>query len=147
MPLHWLHFSINCDFESFSAFLPRSKYFRTCSRGEHLTIEVSKSWIWLDKSPFRKAEGTFFFSLRALDLVWTCYISILLMPMKRKRIGVGRGGVNREKFAEDYGPVLLIELLFLLRSGVFGFCLFFSQCTIQREGTLVQLQWLSRQWF
>lgn len=67
------------------------------------------------------------------------------MPMKRKRIGVGRGGVNREKFAEDYGPVLLIELLFLLRSGVFGFCLFFSQCTIQREGTLVQLQWLSRQ--
>nr|XP_060510397.1 AP-1 complex-associated regulatory protein isoform X2 [Panthera onca] len=39
MPLHWLRFSINCDFESFSAFLPRSKYFRTCSRGEHLTIE------------------------------------------------------------------------------------------------------------
>lgn len=29
-------------FLSFSVFLPRSKYFRTCSRGEHLTIEVSR---------------------------------------------------------------------------------------------------------
>uniref|UniRef100_A0A8C9API6 Adaptor related protein complex 1 associated regulatory protein n=1 Tax=Prolemur simus TaxID=1328070 RepID=A0A8C9API6_PROSS len=35
-------------FSRVSVFLPRSKYFRTCSRGEHLTIEVSShefDWI------------------------------------------------------------------------------------------------------